>query len=120
MKNLKLITLTLLTIAFTFSCAHPHKIESVQEAQEIPKGLKVKIGSKEVQEGDNVDILKRTCATKRLSSKHTTETNTEKCKFEKIGDAKVLKVLSKDSAIIDMPENFNLSPDLFVEKNKNN
>ncbi len=117
MKNIKLVTLSLLITVLSFSCAHPHKIESVQEAQEIPKGLKVKIGSKEVQEGDNVDILKRNCV-KRVSSKHTTEINTEKCKFEKIGQAKVLKVLTKDSAIIDAPENFNLSSDLYVEKTK--
>jgi hypothetical protein len=42
-------------------CTHTHKVQGKEAKSEIPEGIRVAIGSKEVQEGDKVQVLRSVC-----------------------------------------------------------
>ena len=100
----------------TAGCAHKHTITGNQDADVIPEGIRVSIGSPEVKDGDSVDILKRTCKKKFTGPRGGITTAT--CQLDKVGEALVLKVLDHDSAVIRPLVNAEITSDMIVEKTK--
>lgn len=79
-------------------CAtHDHKVEGAQARSEIPEGIRVGIGSKEVKEGDRVSVLRSECTERSSGRAGGSRTS---CRDIKVGEALVLKVLDHDTAIV--------------------
>lgn len=112
--NLKIIALGAAAIWFT-GCVHAHKVEGPAISEDAPNGVQVAIGSKEVNTGDTVYILKKSCRTISFFTKGDPSSRTS-CYKERVGQATVLKVLSADSAIINAPEGLQMDSDILVEK----
>lgn len=110
-------TIFILLSLINIGCAHYHKVEGVQERTEIPEGMRVKIGSKEVQEGDFVDVFKAKCTKKRM---HRYDTDFNRCVYEKIGKTQVIKVLTSDTAVVSHPEDFIIDNDMYIERIEEN
>lgn len=114
MKKLITITTTLISLTILSSCAHTHKVQGTQEKEEIPAGIRVGIGGKEIKEGDKVKVLKTECQTTQAASKRAT--SVKACKDIKVGEATVIKVLDHDSAIILPENNLQIDNTMKVEK----
>lgn len=114
MKKITILTNTLILLAFLSSCAHSHKVQGTQAKEEIPAGIKVGIGAKEIKEGDKVKVLKTECQTTQAASKRATPVKA--CKDIKVGEATVIKVLDHDSAIILPENNLQIDNTMKVEK----
>lgn len=95
-------------------CAHKHVVEGHQPADQIPEGVRVKIGSPEVKEGDTVNVFRQICKEKRPAGRGGEET--QSCANEKIGEASVLKVLDQDSAVILPSAGLTIEKNMLVEK----
>lgn len=118
-KSTTLLLILLLPL-LGLGCAHFHKVESPQEKTEVPEGVKVRIGSPEVKEGDYVEVIKLICnrpTTIRSKSLDVNPSN-GKCDSIKVGSTKVIKVLAKDLAIVETPSSFVMEPNMYVEKMK--
>lgn len=100
----------------TLGCAHSHKVEGPQEESVIPAGMKVGIGSKEITDGDKVQILKTIC--QKVVGASKAGRTYQSCKTLKIGEAVVLKVLDHDSAIIKPDGDLIIDQTMKVEKIK--
>ncbi len=96
------------------NCAHSHKVEGPQVAAEIPAGFRVHIDSKEVKEGDKVNVFRRTCKTLKGPARGRIESG-PKCNNQKIGEATVLKVLDHD-AVVSPDADLVMEEGMFVEK----
>tara|TARA_B110001454_G_scaffold122549_1_gene114421 strand:- start:16732 stop:17082 length:351 start_codon:yes stop_codon:yes gene_type:complete len=116
MKKIKLVFLMLSVLAFNVGCAHYHKIMGTEQRSEIPEGVRVKIGSPEVKEGDSVDIFKKVCPKRKSNAK--IEQVDHSCDSVKVGTSKVIKILTKDTAIIETPT-FKVEGEMTVEKSDN-
>lgn len=93
-------------------CAHTHAVHGMQPRSEIPAGVHVGIGSKEIKEGDRVAILKSEC--KETSGGRNGKTRY--CVDKKVGEASVLKVLDHDSAVVAPEGSFTMDETMKVEK----
>lgn len=118
MKTKKLMSLIILTVSISFGCAHYHEVEGEEKKSEIPEGVRVNIGSTEVKEGDTVDIFKKKCPKVKQSSKFNPHDHP--CNSQKVGSSTVIKVLTKDTAIIKVPAEFKVESDMTVEKTETN
>lgn len=108
------VTMTALGTVFS-GCSHgTHEVDGVQARDEIPEGIRVRIGGTEVTDGDKVDVFRTSCRT--YSSP---KNGSEKCKSIKIGSALVLKVLDHDSAIVQPEDGLVMDSSMTVEKRQN-
>jgi hypothetical protein len=95
-------------------CVHTHKVQGEEPKSEIPEGVRVGIGGKEVHDGDRVDVLRTVCKTKKHSG---VRGRTERvCHDQKLGEALVLKVLDHDSAIVQPQGGLVMDTTMKVEK----
>lgn len=115
MKLLNLLSIIVISL-FSFSCAHTHKVQGPQEESVIPAGIRVGIGSKEIKDGDKVQILKTNC--QKVVGASKTGRTSQTCTTSKIGEAVVLKVLDHDSAIIKPDGDLIIDQTMKVEKIK--
>ncbi len=112
MKN---VFLALVIAGFGFGvigCAHMHEVAGPVEKSEIPEGVKVGIGGKEVAEGEKVAVMKSVC--KSVTRNRGGSFN--QCHYAKVGEALVLKVLDHDSAIVRPDEGIKMDESMRVEK----
>ncbi len=103
---------TIIFCLFVVGCAHLHKVQGPQEKGEIPAGIQVGIGSSEVQDGDTVVVQKSTC--KKVYRGRAGYMN--ECSYKSVGEAKVLKVLDHDSAIVEPIGGIAIDERMRVEK----
>lgn len=96
-------------------CAHNHKVDGPQEGTEIPAGVRVSIGGKEVKEGDTLTIYKTSC---RRTSVGERGGGANKCHDNQVGSAVVLKILNDDSAIVSPQNGLVMDTSMKVEKQK--
>jgi hypothetical protein len=115
MKKIILISISSLFVGF--GCSHFHQVEGRQESSMIPAGVRVKIGSSEVAEGENVQIYKKKCI--KQQNKGQGESCAEVCSTVNIGKAKVLKILTKDTAIVNPDAGITMDTEMYVEKLNN-
>lgn len=110
----KLAVLGVLGLGFGLSgCAtHNHRVEGTQARSEIPEGIRVGIGSKEVKEGERVSVLRSEC-TERSSARGGSRTS---CTDVKVGEATVLKVLDHDTAVVRPDAGVTMDTKMKVEK----
>lgn len=103
----------MIIVAFSvIGCVHSHKVLGTQQPELIPAGIKVQIGSKEIKEGQKVNVLSDVCTEKkRLRGGAMKE-----CKTEKRGEALVLKVLDHDLAVIEPLNGLIMDKSMRVEK----
>lgn len=97
-------------------CSHMHKVDGVQAQDNIPAGIRVRLGSAEVNNGEVVDILIPVCSMSLGAGKRSMPI--KKCVNEKVGNARVLKVLDHDSAVIEPLGGLQMSSEMIVEKQK--
>lgn len=109
--------LSTLILLSSLGCAHSaHKVDGAQEKSEIPAGVRVGIGGKEVKEGDTLAVYTSAC--------HTTTTGDERprrkkeCHDKQVGSALVLKVLDHDSAVVSPQNGLVMDTSMKVEKQK--
>lgn len=112
MKTLNTLAVATLALIFSAGCGHLHKVQGVETPSEIPEGIRVSIGSKEVKEGEKVDVLHSVC--KQVSGGRAGTRNV--CHSEKIGEALILKVLDHDSAIVKPDNGLTMDAKMTVEK----
>ncbi len=113
-KSKALILLTLLT---SFGCAHSHPVDGPQEKSEIPAGIRVGIGGKEIKEGDKVSVFTTTCR-RTVTPRRIQDGSLEQCTDNEVGTAIVLKVLDHDSAIVAPENDLVMDTSMKVEKQK--
>lgn len=111
MGNKLVLSCLLLSSWFATGCAHMHAVQGIEKQSEIPDGIRVSIGSQEVKEGDKVDVLKQVC-----KSGGSGRGRSKSCTDKKMGEAKVLKVLDHDSAIVEPDPGVILEAGMKVEK----
>lgn len=103
---------SLLSLGSLLGCAHTHPVQGEEKKSEIPAGIRVAIGSKEVKEGETLDVLKTKCR-KVLKTRGGSD---QSCNSVKVGEASVLKVLDHDSAIVEPMHGLKMETDMKVEK----
>lgn len=109
------VVIGILVILGTVGCTHPaHKVDGPQEKAEIPAGVRVGIGGKEVKEGDTLAVYKTTCH--KVSSFAERPRNNKECHDSQVGSAVVLKILDHDSAIVAPQNGLVLDTSMKVEK----
>lgn len=111
MKKLGLMSL-MFSAFMAFGCAHPHSVQGNEQRSEIPEGVRVAIGSSEVSEGEKVEVFRPVC--KKVSRPRGGTSNS--CRYEKVGEARVLKVLDHDSAIVEPDQGLAMDTNMKVEK----
>ncbi len=100
------------------SCGHGvHKVEGEEKPSEIPAGIRVQIGGKEVTAGEKVDVLKQTCSPTTIPVRGG-GMKTQRCKNQKVGEATVLKVLDHDSAVVSPNGDLQIDSKMLIEKKK--
>jgi hypothetical protein len=114
MEKIFTVILGLTTLVVLSSCAHSHKVDGPQEKSEIPAGIRVGIGGKEVREGEKVAVLKTSC--RQVSGGGDKGSPRSQCVDQKVGEAMVLKVLDHDSAIVQPEANLQMDSSMKVEK----
>lgn len=111
----KIILLSILIGVFGASgCAHIHPVQGAEQKSEIPEGVRVSIGSSEVKEGEKVDVLRPVC--KKVRRPRGGSKNS--CKDQKVGEARILKVLDHDSAIVEPDQGLTMDTGMKVEKQR--
>ena len=115
MKNMIGI-LSLLALLGSVGCAHSHKVDGPQEKSEIPAGIRVSIGGKEVKEGDKLIVYSQNCHKVSRGTRGGGTRN--ECHDKEIGTAVVLKVLDHDSAIVAPQNGLIMDTTMKVEKQK--
>lgn len=111
MKKLGLMSL-IFSAFMAFGCAHTHSVQGNEQKSEIPEGVRVAIGSSEINEGDKVDVFRSVC--KKVHRARGGTTNS--CRDDKVGEARVLKVLDHDSAIVEPDQGLAMDTNMKVEK----
>lgn len=113
-RNMKpaLLGAALLSFGLMSGCAHVHKVDGQQEKSEIPAGVRVGIGGKEVKEGDSVLVYKSVC--KKVQKVRGGDYTS--CNDQIAGKAVVLKVLDHDSAIVEPKDGLVIDTTMTVEK----
>lgn len=96
----------------TFGCAHNHTVQGNEKKSEIPEGVRVAIGSTEVKEGEKVDVLRSVCKQVRRAR----GANGTSCTDQKVGEARILKILDHDSAIVAPDQGLTMDTNMKVEK----
>lgn len=108
--------LSALVLLGSLGCAHPaHKVDGPQEKAEIPAGVRVGIGGKEVKEGDTLVVYKSSC---HKVSRGARAGKFTECHDKEIGTAVVLKLLDHDSAVIEPKNGLIMDTSMKVEKQK--
>jgi len=102
----------LLGFGLMSGCAHVHKVDGQKEKSELPAGVQVGIGGKEVKEGDSVTVYKSVC--KKVPKVRGGEMTS--CDNQVAGKAVVLKVLDHDSAIVEPKDGLVIDTSMTVEK----
>ena len=92
--------LALVLLIFLSGCAHAHRVHGIQQAIEIPAGVRVGIGGNEVKVGERLNVYQSECTVNSFGEGKVRR----ECYDKKIGHAVVLKVLGPSTAIVD-PEN---------------
>jgi len=111
----KIVLLSVLTGAFWASgCAHTHSVQGPEQKSEIPEGVRVSIGSSEIKEGEKVDVLRSVCKKVRRPRRGSVNS----CTDQKVGEARVLKVLDHDSAIVEPDQGLTMDTGMKVEKQR--
>ncbi len=106
-----------LILLSNFGCAHSaHKVDGPQEKSEIPAGIRVGIGGKEVKEGDTVAVYSTTCRT--VTTGDERPRRKKECSDQVVGSALVLKVLDHDSAVVSPQNGLVMNESMKVEKQK--
>lgn len=113
----KIILISISSLFLGLGCSHFHQVEGRQESSVIPEGVRVKIGSSEVAEGENVQIYKKKCT--KQQNKGQGESCAEVCNTVNVGKAKVLKILTKDTAIVSPDAGIAMDTEMYVEKINN-
>lgn len=109
----KIGLLILMTGAYMASgCAHNHYVQGPEEKSEIPEGVRVAIGSTEVKEGEKVDVFRSVCK-KVYRGRRGARTS---CLDDKVGEARVLKVLDHDTAIVEPEQGLTMDTSMKVER----
>lgn len=116
MKFLKLAASLTGILFLGTGCSHLHEVVGLEAISEIQSGIKVSVGSKEVQIGDKVDIFTKQCSRNKVRSRLAADIDTERCSYEKIGESSVLKILSPNEAIIKSPDELHVTSEMYVEK----
>lgn len=113
-RNMKPLMLgaALLGFGLMSGCAHLHKVDGQKEKSEIPAGVQVGIGGKEVKEGDSVVVYRSICKKVRRNRGG----DMEQCSNQAAGKAVVLKVLDHDSAIVQPKDGLVIDTSMTVEK----
>ena len=88
------------------ACAHVHEVENTAE------GIQVGIGGEEVKEGDRVSVFEQKCQAARPNR----YTGGERCVDKKVGEAIVLKVIDKGTAIVSPQNGLIMNESMLVEK----
>lgn len=99
-------------LAMTTGCAHVHKVDGQKEKSEIPAGVQVGIGGKEVKEGETVLVYRSVCKSVQRNRGGTFN----QCSDQLAGKAIVLKVLDHDSAIVEPKDGLVIDKAMTVEK----
>ena len=115
LSNLMKISAVAALLTTSIGCAHSHLVEGVQPAQVVPEGTRVRIGCQEVREGDVVDVFTVTCKTVYSGSLRDSRRS---CDKKKTGQAKILKVVDQDSAVVFPVGDSKVEPGMLVEKTK--
>lgn len=113
--NYKSKTLALIALLFSVGCAHSHQVSGPQEKAEIPAGIRVGIGGKEVKERDKVSVFITNCR-RNIGSRRIQDGTLEQCTDKEVGTAIVLKVLDHDSAIVAPENDLVMNTSMKVEK----
>lgn len=108
------LAVTFLILGFATGCGHTHGVEGPQEKAEIPEGIRVSMGGSELKEGEKINVLRPDC---RMEYRGR-QGNVKKCVSSKIGEARVVKILDHDSAIVKPDEGVTMDKDTRVEKKK--
>lgn len=111
MKRIIQLAVVITAVVGLSACAHTHDVKGPVEKSEIPAGVQVNIGQKEVKEGDKVNVFRSVC--RRTGSGRNSST---KCNDVKMGEAVVLKVLDHDSAIVGPQGDLKIDSSMTVEK----
>lgn len=98
-------------IGLLSGCAHTHRVEGPEVKSEIPEGIRVQIGSPEVKEGDRVSVMRSVCKQRTMGEKGSRRA----CTKDKIGEAKVVKVLDHDAAIVQPDAGLRIESGMSVE-----
>lgn len=114
MKKTLTAILGLTVLVGVSGCAHSHKVDGPQEKSEIPAGIRVGIGGKEIKEGEKVVVFKTSC--RQVSGGGDKGSPRSQCVDQKVGEALVLKVLDHDSAIVHPEGNLQMDSSMKVEK----
>lgn len=112
MHKKSIIVISALSVGLLTGCGHYHRVQGEEAPSEIPAGVRVHIGSKEVKAGEYLDVFKSECK----YVKYGRGPKTKSCKDKKIGEARVLKVLDHDSAIVEPNNGLIMDKDMKVEK----
>lgn len=105
--------IVLLAIPLALGCGHAHKVDGPQGPVDVPAGVRVHIGSKEVKEGDRVGVFKSSCHERSNPNRGGNE-----CHDNKLGEATVLRILDHDSAIVQPDAGLAMDESMKVEKIK--
>lgn len=92
--------------------AHTHSVQGTERKSEIPAGVRVAIGSSEINEGDKVDVFRSICKSISTGRRGVRKS----CQDDKVGEARVLKVLDHDSAIVEPDQGLTMDTEMKVEK----
>lgn len=113
MKSELVMSVLIGASVFLSGCGHIHKVDGPIAKSEIPDGVRVGIGGTEVVEGDKVAVMKSICKRVRQGSKGLM---VNQCRYEKVGQALVLKVLDHDSAVVQPDSGIVIEDSMRVEK----
>lgn len=92
-------------------CAHNHGVVGPATGGDGAEvGVKVRVGSKEVKEGEEVYVFESVC---RPSSVRVSR-ETERCKYKRVGKATVRKVLDSSNAIVSSEEGLVLNENMTI------
>src|SRR5262245_19153861 len=111
--NTKVIKILFLQAVLVLGgCVHFHKVQDLEENAKIPTGIKVAIGSTEVNVGDRVEVFRATC-TKSFKPRSFGK---KTCKDTLVGQASVVQILDNRFSIVSPEEGVAIEDDMYVEK----
>lgn len=111
----KNILMMVVIASFATGCSHYHRVTDSNSNSVTNDAVQVhvEIGSKEVKEGEVVNVYTRTCSTERRQTKgHQPHT----CKMNKVGEAVVAKVVSEEAALVKALDGLVIDTKMYVEK----
>jgi len=97
-------------------CSHFHRVLSVETRPGMQDVLRVSLGSKEIKEGDKVEVFSKSCSKNKVRTKMARDLDLEQCSYVSIGKASVLKVLGSDSSLV-LPEmKIDFTNEIYIKK----